>query len=69
MASPTYSITVQSSGVTLGDYSGETADDAVEAMARDAGYGSYRDMCSIAGPADLDAEVERQRADLIVNAI
>lgn len=69
MTSPTYSITVQSSGVTLGDYAGETADDAVEAMARDAGYSSYRDMCSISDPPDLDAEVERQRADLIVNAI
>lgn len=69
MTIPTYSITVQSSGVTLGDYAGETADDAVEAMARDAGYSSYRDMCGIADPEDLDAEVERQRADLIVNAI
>lgn len=69
MTSPTYSIAVQSSGVVLGDYPGETADDAVEAMARDAGYSSYRDMCSIADPDDLDAEVERQRADLIVNAI
>jgi hypothetical protein len=69
MQTGTYSIAVKSSGVVLGDYEGETADDAVEAMARDAGYDSYRDMCSITDPEDLDAEVERQRADLIVNAI
>jgi hypothetical protein len=61
-----YAITVQSSGVDLGVFEGATADEAVEAMARDAGYSSYREACAISDPADLDAEVERQRSDLIV---
>ncbi len=59
MTSPTYTIAVQSSGVVLGAYEAETADDAVDAMARDAGYSSYRDMCSITDPADSDADVAR----------
>jgi len=66
MTSPTFEIAVQSSGVVLGQYQGQDADEAVEAMARDAGYSSYRDMCSITDPEDVDAEVERQRSDLIV---
>ena len=64
-----FTITVKSSGVILGDYDGTTADEAVEAMARDAGYSSYRAMCSITDPDDLDAEIERQRDDLIVSEI
>lgn len=64
-----FAIAVITSGADLGVYEGATADDAVEAMAKDAGYKSYRDMCSITDPADLDAEVERQRKDLAVTLI
>ena len=63
---PKFSIAVISSGVDLGVYEADDADGAVEAMAKDAGYESYRSMCSITDPDDLDAEVERQRRDLIV---
>lgn len=64
-----FNIAVITSGADLGAYEGETADEAVEAMAKDAGYKSYRDMCSITDPADLDEEVERQRSNLIVTAV
>lgn len=63
---PKFSIAVISSGVDLGVYEAADADAAVEAMAKDAGYDSYRAMCSITNPEDIDAEVERQRRDLIV---
>jgi hypothetical protein len=61
-----YQIAVKTSGVDLGVYDGADEDEAVEAMARDAGYRDYAAMCSIADPEDLEAEIERQRSDLIV---
>jgi hypothetical protein len=64
-----YQIAVLSSGVDLGQYDGQTEDEAVDAMAVDAGYKNYRDMCSITEPENLDAEVDRQRRDLIVTAV
>lgn len=62
-----YAISVQSSGVDLGVYEGDTEDGAIDAMARDAGYADYRVMCAITDPEDLNARVEAQRADLIVS--
>lgn len=66
---PKFEIGVISSGVNLGVYEGRDEDDAAEAMAKDAGYKSFRDMCSITDPADLDAEVERQRSNLVITQI
>ena len=66
---PKFNICVCSSGADLGIYEGADADAAVEAMAKDAGYSSYRAMCSIADPEDLDAEVLRQRRDLAVDEV
>lgn len=63
---PTYNISVKTSGVDLGSYEGNTPREAADAMARDMGYDSYRDMCSITDPEDLDAEVEKQFADLVI---
>jgi hypothetical protein len=58
------------SGLVLGVYEGETADDALDAMARDAGYQDYRDACSITltkyTDEELDAEVDRCRAQMSV---
>lgn len=65
-----YSISNRDSGMDLGVYEAESADEALDAMARDAGYRDYRDACSItlsnATTAELDAEVERCREQMIV---
>lgn len=57
-------------GADLGIYEGDTPDDALDAMARCAGYADYRDACSIGltdyTEADLDAEVDRLRAQMYV---
>lgn len=37
------------SGAELGIYVAETADEALEAMAREAGYESYQDVCQVTG--------------------
>ena len=66
---PRFQIEVKSSGHVFGVYEGDSEDEAVEALARDAGYTSYRAMCAITDPKDLDAEVERQRRDLIVTGV
>lgn len=65
---PAYQITQTTSGVVLGNFLGATPDEALDAMARDQGYKSYRDMCSITDPEDLDAEVEKQRSTLLIKA-
>jgi hypothetical protein len=39
-----YKITNQTSGECLGIYEGETRDDALDALARDAGYPQYCDL-------------------------
>ena len=57
----TVSITNRSSGLCFGDYQGRDADDAIDAMARDAGYDSQADAA-----ATLGTTVAALRADLIV---
>ena len=37
------------SGLDLGIYLGETKDEALDAMAVDAGYDSYDELCSVTG--------------------
>lgn len=64
-----FEIAVKTSGVNLGVYEGADADEAIEAMSRDAGYESFSDQCAASDPADLGAEIERQRADLIVTRV
>lgn len=44
--STTYRITSRT-GVDLGTYEGETAAEALDAMAQDAGYQSYRHACGL----------------------
>lgn len=39
----TYEISNKTSGQPLGEYEGETEQDALDALARDAGYDSYND--------------------------
>lgn len=57
----TFSITNRSSGLCFGDFDGRDADDAIDAMARDAGYDSQADAA-----ATLGTTVAALRADLIV---
>jgi hypothetical protein len=57
----TFSITNRSSGLCIGDYAGRDADDAIDAMARDAGYDSQAHAA-----AALGTTVAALRADLIV---
>lgn len=53
-----YTISNQTSGHCLGTYPGETEADALDAMAREAGYWDHGHACKIAGGGD----------DLIVTA-
>lgn len=57
----TFSITNRSSGLCIGDYQGRDADDAIDAMARDAGYDSQADAAAVLGTT-----VERLNRNLIV---
>lgn len=43
-----YRIADNISGTILGDYEGDTPDDALDAMARDAGYADYAAACEAA---------------------
>lgn len=56
---PQYEISNRISGQTLGTYIGETCWEALDAMARDAGYRDYSQACQEAGAYD----------DLIVSRI
>lgn len=42
-----WKITQTKSGVEMGVYEGETKRDALDAMARDAGYDDHADACNI----------------------
>ncbi len=64
-----FNICNKQSGVDLGDYEGSNEAAALDAMAKDAGYKNFRASCSISDPKDLDEEVERQMADLIVTKV
>lgn len=56
-----YTITARKTGHCFGAYEGATADEAVEAYARDAGYTSFEDLA-----ASLSKTVEEARAELAV---
>lgn len=53
----TWTIENTTSGLVLGTYEGATAADALDAMARDAGYRDY---------ADLQAQVPAEDGEIIV---
>tara|TARA_R110000868_G_C10867151_1_gene761994 strand:+ start:1199 stop:1489 length:291 start_codon:yes stop_codon:yes gene_type:complete len=48
-----YTICNQTSGIDLGTYRGATPADALDDMARDAGYADYADACEVAGDDGL----------------
>lgn len=66
---PTFNITNQISGVDLGNYQGTTPYAAADEMARHAGYKSYRDMCSITDPENLDEKVDEQFAKFVITEV
>lgn len=45
----TFNITSRVSGIDLGNYAGGTKEEALDAMARDAGYKDYVDCCEQTG--------------------
>lgn len=45
----TFEISNRNSGLVLGRYDAETEEQALEAMARDAGYSSYAECCEVTG--------------------
>ena len=47
-----YRIENTRSGVVLGEYEGDTAENALDTMARDAGYADYAACCEVAPVAD-----------------
>ena len=55
-----YRIIVLSTGIDLGTYTGATASEALDEMARDAGYRSYR---------EIPGEVAADQGDLLVEAV
>lgn len=63
-----FKITNQVSGLTLGDYEGETAQDALDTMSRDAGYADYRQSLIVCG-CDTEESQEMARADMIVTEV
>jgi hypothetical protein len=52
-----YRIINRRSGLDLGTYQGRTESEALEAMARDAGYPSYREMAEVAPVAEGDLQM------------
>lgn len=50
----TYTITNTKSGVILGTYEADTEQDALEAMAHDAGYKTYAEACEVAPDSDIE---------------
>ena len=56
-----YEITNTISGVILGVYEGATEAEALDAMARDAGYRDYADCCEVAPARDGEIVVREVR--------
>lgn len=54
-----YLITNTISGVELGVYEGNTESEALDAMARDAGYSDYAECCDVAPVIEGEIVVER----------
>jgi hypothetical protein len=54
---PKYRITNRTSGIDLGTYDADNADDALDAMSRDAGYLDHADACKQTGTTGDDLDV------------
>ena len=59
-----FTISNPATGVTLGTYEAATKRDALDAMARDAGYKSFADACEVTGDdPDRDADLKIVEAE------
>lgn len=54
-----WNISNTTSGLELGVYEGVTREEALDAMARDAGYESFADSCKTCGDDGSDIKAER----------
>jgi hypothetical protein len=48
----TWQITNTRSGIVFGEYEGDTPEAALEALAQDAGYSDYAEMCEVGNISD-----------------
>jgi hypothetical protein len=55
---PRYRIINTLSGVELGEYDGSDEHDALDTMAREAGYGDFHEACGVAPVADGELHIE-----------
>jgi len=74
----TYRIENTSSGVILGEYEGDTPEQALDAQSRDAGYDSQAEyeadvrstlIASGLDPDEADEQIARDRAELAITAL
>ena len=63
-----WKITSDASGADLGVYEGDTAGDALDAMAREAGYGSHSEACAVTGDDGRHLRVTRVEDDALAHA-
>ena len=59
----------KATGATIGTFEASDADRAVDAMAHNLSYDNFRTLCSAINPANVETEMARRRADLVIEAV